>query len=194
MATSSTYDKAHLVPFGEYQPGWLPIVQIVPGGGFARGPGPRTQHVPGVPPFGALICYETIFPAQVVDQTDRPAWMMEVTNDAWFGNGTGPRQHLAAGRLRAVEEGLPLVRAANTGISAVIDARGHEVARLGMDVAGTLVARLPGPLAPTPFARLGLAIPLLLGFAACGFGLGLGRRRVAEGTERRGAEGVSSKK
>ena len=73
-------------------------IQVVPGGGFARGPGPRTLHLPGLPPVGALICYEAIFPGQVIDESDRPAWMVNVTNDAWFGNSAGPRQHLAAAR------------------------------------------------------------------------------------------------
>ncbi len=166
------YDKAHLVPFGEYQPDWLPLgVQVVPGGGFARGPGPRTLHLPGLPPVGALICYEAIFPDQVIDQTDRPAWMINVTNDAWFGNSAGPRQHLAAARLRAVEEGLPLLRAANTGISAAFDARGHELARLGMRQTGVVAVRLPGAL-PVPFyTRIGLVLPALAGALAIFFGL-----------------------
>lgn len=166
------YDKWHLVPFGEYQPNWLPLgIQLVPGGGFARGPGPRTLHLPGVPPVGALICYETIFPSQAIDEADRPAWMVNVTNDAWFGDSAGPRQHLAAARLRAVEEGLPLLRAANTGISAAFDARGHELARLGIRQTGTVAVRLPGPL-PAPFyARIGLLLPAALGGLSVFFGL-----------------------
>jgi apolipoprotein N-acyltransferase len=157
------YDKWHLVPFGEYQPGWFVLpIQIVPGGGFAAGPGPLTLHVPGLPPFGALICYEVIFPGQVADKADRPDWLVNVTNDAWFGNSAGPRQHLAAARLRAVEEGLPLLRAANTGITAGFDAQGRELGRLGMGTEGVLVLALPGRLPPTPIARFGLAVPLLL--------------------------------
>jgi len=166
------YDKWHLVPFGEYAPGWVPFaVQLVPGGGFAFGPGPATIHVPGLPPAGPLICYEAIFPAQVVDEADRPAWMVNVTNDAWFGNSTGPRQHLAAARLRAVEEGMPLVRAANTGISAAFDAYGRELARLGLGMAGTVVVALPGAVAAPPFARFGLAIPAALACLALLAGL-----------------------
>jgi apolipoprotein N-acyltransferase len=157
------YDKFHLVPFGEYQPDWLRLpIQIVPGGGFAKGAGPRTLHVPGLPPVGPLICYEAIFPAAVVDPAERPDWLVNITNDAWFGDSSGPRQHLQAARARAVEEGLPLMRAANTGISAGFDAFGREVGRLGMDVAGTLTLELPGHLPPTLFARYGLLIPLLL--------------------------------
>jgi apolipoprotein N-acyltransferase len=174
----AVYDKWHLVPFGEYQPSWAEIgIQLVPGGGFAPGPGPRTLHVPGLPPVGPLICYEAIFPAQVVDEADRPDWLVNVTNDAWFGNSSGPRQHLAAARMRAVEEGLPLLRAANTGISAGFDAFGREQARLGMNRTGTLVVRLPGRLPPTPFARFGLTLPGLL--AALCLAAAFARRRSA---------------
>jgi apolipoprotein N-acyltransferase len=161
-AVVATYDKWHLVPFGEFSPGWVPVAVQLVQGGFVRGPGPVTLHVPGLPPVGPLICYEAIFPAQVVDEADRPAWMVNVTNDAWFGDSTGPRQHLAAARLRAVEEGLPLVRAANTGISAAFDAYGREQARLGLGRAGMLVVALQGAVAPPPFARFGLAIPAVL--------------------------------
>ena len=171
-AISQIFDKAHLVPFGEYQPNWLPIgVQVVPGGGFAPGPGPATLTLAGLPPVGPMICYEAIFPGQVVDSTHRPAWLVNVTNDAWFGNSTGPRQHLAAARMRAVEEGLPLVRAANTGISVVFDAFGHEISRLGMEQTGVIVAPLPQALTPTIFARFGLLIPFV--FAVVAFGLGM---------------------
>ncbi len=157
----AVYDKFHLVPFGEYQPGFLPV-QLVPGGGFAAGPGPRTLHLSGLPPAGALICYEVIFPGRVVQDGDRPAWLLNVTNDAWYGDSSGPRQHLQMARMRTVEEGLPLARAANTGISAAYDATGHRLGRLGWGVAGALVVALPGPLPPTLFARLGNAEPLLL--------------------------------
>jgi apolipoprotein N-acyltransferase len=178
------YDKWHLVPFGEYEPGWFPApFQVVPGGGFRPGPGPRTLHVPGLPPVGPLICYEAIFSGQVVDAADRPAWLVNITNDAWFGNSTGPRQHLAAARMRAVEEGLPLMRAANTGISAAFDPRGHVLARLGMDRAGVLVVDLPPALPPTLFAQLGLWIPALIGGVALGFGL-VATGGVAFGTRR----------
>ncbi len=157
----ATFDKFHLVPFGEYQPGFLPV-QLVPGGGFAAGPGPRTLHLPALPPVGALICYEVIFPGQVVQAGDRPAWLLNVTNDAWYGDTAGPRQHLQMARMRTVEQGLPLARAANTGISAAFDATGHQLDRLGWAATGTVVAALPGPLPPPLFARLGNAEPLLL--------------------------------
>ncbi len=160
-SVAGLYDKWHLVPFGEYQPTWFPLpVQVVPGGGFAGGPGPRTLRVPGLPPFAPIICYEAIFPSQVVDEASRPDWIVNITNDAWFGNSTGPRQHLAAARMRAVEEGLPLLRAANTGITAAFDARGHELAWLGLDRTGVLVVALPGKLPPTLYDRVGLLLPL----------------------------------
>jgi apolipoprotein N-acyltransferase len=154
------YDKWHLVPFGEYQPGWLPLgIQIVPGGGFAPGPGPETLHLARLPAVGVLICYEAIFPSEVINESDRPAWMVNVTNDAWFGNSTGPRQHLAAARMRAVEEGLPLLRAANTGISAIFDSRGHQLKHLGLQRTGYVAGRLPAALPPPLYARCGLLLP-----------------------------------
>jgi apolipoprotein N-acyltransferase len=106
--------------------------------------------------------------------------MVNITNDAWFGNSSGPRQHLAAARMRAVEEGLPLMRAANTGISAAFDARGHELGRIGMQTAGTLVVPLPPPLPATPFARWGLLLPGMASTVALGIGL-MARRNAAQG-------------
>ena len=154
------YDKWHLVPFGEYDP---PIgifgFKLSPGMGFIPGPGPRTLHLPGIPAVGPLICYEAVFPGEIIDRQDRPDWLVNVTNDAWFGNSSGPRQHLAAVRLRAVEEGLPIMRAANTGITAGFDAHGRELGRIGLNQAGYLVLPLTGPLPPTLFARFGLWLP-----------------------------------
>ncbi len=174
------YDKWHLVPFGEFPPSWVPFaVQVVPGSGFAFGTGPKTIHAGGLPPFGGLICYEAIYPAQIVNEVDRPTWLVNITNDAWFGNSSGPRQHLAAARLRAVEEGLPLVRAANTGITAAFDASGRELGRLPPNEAAEMVVALPGARPPTPFSRQGLVIPALLALAACGAGLGVvGKRNM----------------
>lgn len=175
-AVGAMYDKWHLVPMGEYQPAWFPLpIMVVPGGGFAQGPGPLTLHVPALPPVGALICYEAIFPAQVVEEADRPDWLVNVTNDAWFGDSTGPRQHLAAARMRAVEEGLPLMRAANTGITAAFDARGHELGRIGMRQTGTLIVSLPGAMARTLFARFGLWLPGIAGSVALALGLAIRR-------------------
>ncbi len=156
-------DKFHLVPFGEYMPlsGLLPIRMVVGGMDFSSGPGPTTLSVPGVPPFGPLICYEVIFPGAVVP-SPRPAWLLNITNDAWFGFSSGPWQHLAAARMRAAEEGLPLVRAAQTGISAVFDAHGRRLAFLPLGTAGTLDIELPGALPLTPFSRSGLLVPAAL--------------------------------
>jgi apolipoprotein N-acyltransferase len=171
----AVYDKAHLVPFGEYAPDWMPLaIQLVPGRGFGRGPGPVTMHLPGLPAIGPLICYEAIFPGEIVDEQDRPAFLVNVTNDAWFGTSTGPRQHLAAARLRAVEEGLPLMRAANTGVTAGFDAFGRELGRIGMMQSGVLVLHLPGALPLTMMSRLGLAGPITL--AALALLLGLASR------------------
>ena len=181
-ALAGLYDKWHLVPFGEYQPEWFPLpLQIVPGGGFAPGPGPRTLRMPGMPPVGPMICYEAIFPGEMVDKADRPDWLVNVTNDAWFGNSSGPRQHLAAARMRAVETGLPLMRAANTGITTGFDARGHELGRLPMGVRGTLVLPLGGAEPPTLFARGGLPIPALLALLALIAGLADRKRLFRSG-------------
>lgn len=150
------YDKAHLVPFGEYMPlsGLIPIRVVQGGVDFGAGPGPVSMAPGGLPPFSPLICYEIIFPGAVAPE-QRPEWLLNITNDAWFGFSAGPYQHLAAARLRAVEEGLPLARAAQTGISVLFDAHGRTVARLGLGEMGTVVAPLPTPLPPTLFARLG---------------------------------------
>jgi apolipoprotein N-acyltransferase len=176
----AVYDKHHLVPFGEYVPlrGWLPVETVVPGNlDFSAGPGPRTLALEGLPPFSPLICYEVIFPGAVVAADARPAWLLNLTNDAWFGISSGPYQHLAAARMRAVEEGLPLVRAANTGVSAVFDARGRTVASLGLDRMGVIAAPLPAPRAPTPYARAGVWVPLALAFGLALVATALRRQR-----------------
>jgi apolipoprotein N-acyltransferase len=152
----ATYDKFHLVPFGEYLPlrDILPLENTIGRGSFEAGPGPRTIDLPGLPAFSPLICYEIIFPGAVIDEAHRPAWIVNVTNDAWFGYSSGPFQHLASARLRAIEEGLPLVRSANTGISAVIDAYGHIRAQLGLERTGIIDADLPAAVSMTPYAIL----------------------------------------
>ena len=162
----ATYDKAHLVPFGEYVPlgDVLPLDRIVAGqGNFTAGRGRRTMTLAGLPPLSPLVCYEAIFPGAVADPQVRPAWLLNLTNDAWFGTGAGPAQHFAIAAMRAVEEGLPLVRVANTGISALVDPYGRVRARLGVGVEGVLDVALPGALPPTLFARLGdWSVALLL--------------------------------
>ncbi len=176
-----TYDKFHLVPFGEYVPfrGLLGIAKITEGRvDFSRGPGVRTLRLPGLPPVSPLICYEVIFPGRVADRRDRPGWLLNITNDAWYGRSSGPYQHFAAARMRAVEEGLPLVRVAGTGISAVVDAYGRTVARLGLGRAGVIDSALPAPLAgPTPYGRLGDRIVLLILITVAGAGYLLQRAR-----------------
>ena len=155
---AATYDKFHLVPFGEYVPlrMILPINKLTEGRqDFSSGPGLRTLAVAGLPPFSPLICYEAIFPGRVADPARRPGWLLNLTNDAWFGQLSGPYQHFAAARLRAVEEGLPLVRVANTGISGVVDAYGRVVNVLGLGRAGVVDSPLPRSLPPTPYARFG---------------------------------------
>jgi apolipoprotein N-acyltransferase len=159
------YDKHHLVPFGEYFPvfgrfadrpglGWLSGVASQVLMGYSAGPGPVLLDLGDAGRVLPLICYEAIFPRNLRG-TERPDWLVQVTNDAWFGAHIGPFQHLAQARLRAIEQGLPLARAANTGVTAVIDARGQIVASLGMGAAGTVDADLPGALPPTHYARLG---------------------------------------
>ncbi len=159
-ALHGRYDKSHLVPLGEYVPARplmtkLGLARLAPGGlDFLPGPGPRTLDLPGFPSAGIQICYEMIFPAAVVDEAHRPAWIVNVSNDAWFG-AWGPPQHLAQARLRAIEEGLPVARVTPTGISAVIDADGRIIGSIGPLVAATLSLRMPPPHPPTPFSRYG---------------------------------------
>ena len=176
------YDKAHLVPFGEYLPmRWLLSViglsRLVPGDlDFWPGPGPKSYALPGFGKVGAQICYEIIFSGQVVDRANRPDFIFNPSNDAWFGP-SGPPQHLAQARLRAIEEGLPIIRATPTGISAVVDANGRVVASLPWRTPGAIDARLPAPLPPTLFARHGNLLPFL--FAGLLAMLAIARRRIA---------------
>ena len=163
------YDKTHLVPFGEYVPfrNLLPVTKVTAGTiDFSAGGGPQTINLPGLPAFAPLICYEAIFPGAIVDEADRPAWMLNVTNDAWYGRTSGPYQHFAIARTRAVEEGLPLVRVANNGISAVVDPLGRVLERTDLDAVGYVDAMLPSPVGRTPYARAGdwmLLVLLVLG-------------------------------
>ena len=180
----SVYDKVHLVPFGEYLPfqgllerlGLTQLTKVR--GGFIPGDRRRNQRVPGAPDFLPLVCYEIIFPSDAVPRSERPGWiydhigrylgwpfvggtgerpgwLLNLTNDGWFGPSAGPYQHFQEARVRAIEEGLPLVRAANTGISAVVDPVGRVIKSLPLGTAGVLDASLPQPLAPTLYARMG---------------------------------------
>lgn len=177
-----SYDKFHLVPFGEYVPlqGAFPFIsKFTPGIlDFSAGPGPRTLRLPGLPPVGPLICYEVIFPGEVVDPSDRPEWLLNLTNDGWYGSSTGPYQHFVSTRVRAVEEGLPLVRVANTGISGVIDPYGRVQVQTELGESAVVSVALPRPLQElTPYARWGDKIAGLL-LAAVSAAAWLLRRRA----------------
>jgi apolipoprotein N-acyltransferase len=178
------YDKAHLVPGGEYLP-WrdllepLGLARLVPGDfDFLSGPGPRTLALPGFLPVSPMICYEIIFPGAVADPKARPGWIANVSNDAWYGPW-GPPQHLAQARLRAIEEGLAVARATPTGVSAVIDGHGQIVDRIAPGDTGASVSSLPPPLPMTLFARSGHLLVVLLALACLGLALQLGRRSQA---------------
>ena len=170
------YDKSHLVPLGEYVPArtlmtWLGVARLAPGAiDFLPGPGPRTLELPGFPAAGIQICYEVIFPAAVVDEGHRPAWIVNISNDAWFG-AWGPPQHLAQARLRAIEEGLPILRGTTTGISAAIDANGVVRQTVPQHRAARMDGFVPRAKPPTLFAQTGNMLPLgwaivLLGLSA----------------------------
>jgi len=155
------YDKVHLVPFGEYLPfqnllealGLQQLTKMT--GGFLSGDRRRVMDVPGAPKMLPLICYEAIFPGAAVPRGERPDWLVNVTNDGWFGISTGPHQHFQQARMLAIAEGLPLVRAANTGISGVIDPVGRIIASLPLGTEGVLDASLPKPIAPTAYVERG---------------------------------------
>ncbi|MBL4640086.1 MAG: apolipoprotein N-acyltransferase [Kordiimonadaceae bacterium] len=170
------YDKNHLVPFGEYLPlapllksiGLSQLAELAGGSGWTRGNGLQTVTLPGIPKFSPLICYEAIFPGQVILPQERPEWMLVLSNDAWFGMTDGPYQHLALSRMRAIEEGLPMVRSTSTGVCAVIDSYGRTQSALGLGRQGTVESPLPksisAPAWPTGlrvFAVLMLSIGIL---------------------------------
>ena len=169
------YDKVHLVPFGEYIPlqgllrrlGLRQLIALP--GGFTAGSRRHTLSIPGAPEAAPLICYEIIFPGAVLEPGVRPGWLLNVTNDAWYGNTPGPYQHFLQARVRAVEEGLPLVRSANSGISAIVDGHGRVIASLALGRMGVVDGGLPASLPPTLYGRFGDLIYAIL--AALGGGL-----------------------
>jgi apolipoprotein N-acyltransferase len=179
------YDKQHLVPFGEYVPfgdvlgDWFGVTAFAAQAGntYSAGPGPAVLNLGRFGKVLPLICYEAVFPQDVNAAPERADWIVQITNDAWFGVWTGPFQHFAQARLRAVEQGLPLIRVANTGVTAVIDARGRVVSELPFGTMGALDARLPGALPPTLYSRFGEG-PMLLLLAGLSL-LTLRRRRKA---------------
>jgi apolipoprotein N-acyltransferase len=168
----AVYDKVHLVPFGEYLPfqklledlGFTQLTKVQ--GGFLSGDRRRALALRDAPTFLPLICYEIIFPDEAVPKGERPGWLLNVTNDGWFGNSSGPYQHFQQARVRAIEQGLPLVRAANTGISAVVDPFGRIVSELPLGTEGVVDSGLPQRLAPTLYLRGGDVLVKIL------FGLG----------------------
>lgn len=170
-AVLNRYDKWQLVPFGEYLPleaileplGLRRIVQVP--GGLSAGPGPRTVSIDGVPAFVPLVCYEGIFPEAVQPEGERASFLLNVTNDAWFGDSAGPHQHLEQARMRAIEQGLPLIRAANTGISAVVDAYGRVRAEAALGTRTVIDTPLPIVAGVTTYARYHQTVFMLLGIA-----------------------------
>ncbi|WP_010162078.1 MULTISPECIES: apolipoprotein N-acyltransferase [unclassified Sphingomonas] len=160
------YDKAHLVPWGEYLPARplmsaIGLSRLVPGDlDFASGKGPDGLDIPGIGRVGFAICYEMIFSGSIVDRKHRPALIFNPSNDSWYGSW-GPAQHLAQARMRAIEEGLPIIRATPTGISAIIDARGHVLASIPWETKGAIELPIPPAAPPTLFARFGNLMALL---------------------------------
>jgi apolipoprotein N-acyltransferase len=175
------YDKAHLVPYGEYLPmrpllSRIGLSRLAPGDmDFDAGPGPRDIMLPGIGKVGVQICYEIIFSGHVIDRANRPLFLFNPSNDAWFGRW-GPPQHLAQARLRATEEGLPVIRSTPTGISAVIDANGRLRSALSWRTAGSIEMPLPPAHPPTPFARWGNILPLALALFLAAIGFACRRR------------------
>jgi apolipoprotein N-acyltransferase len=174
------YDKVYLVPFGEYLPlrgllGAIGLREVASKGGFDSGPTPRPLlTVPGLPAVVPLICYEAVFPGAIVQGAQRPAAIVNLTNDGWFGDTTGPHQHFHQARVRAVEEGLPLIRSANNGVSAAFDPYGRVLGRLSLNVRGVIDVPLPVAITPPPYARLGDAVFLgawLMGAALLAMGV-----------------------
>jgi apolipoprotein N-acyltransferase len=176
------YDKAHLVPYGEYLPARpilsrLGLSRLAPGDvDFDSGPGAATLELPLAGRVGFQLCYEVIFSGEVVNRGNRPDFIFNPSNDAWFGRW-GPPQHLAQARLRALEEGLPVLRSTPTGISAVVDSEGRLLHSLPWRTAGVIDAALPAPKPPTLFARGGNVLPFLLAFLLAGLAIAVGRKR-----------------
>lgn len=163
---AAVYDKFHLVPFGEFIPlqKYMPFGPFVQFTGFATGPGPQTLTPQGLPPFSPLVCYEIIFPGAVIDKASiRPHFIVNVTNDAWYGDSPGPRQHFMQARFRAIEEGVPVIRSANTGVSGIIDAYGRTVAKIEINDKGALSYFVPSSVPrKTFYSRYGDAVFLLI--------------------------------
>lgn len=188
-AVVATYDKQHLVPFGEFLPYdafftglGLRALAALPGGMSAGDGAVRQMTVPGLPAFTPMICYEAVFPAEILPRDSDTQWLVHATNDAWFGSLAGPYQHLVQARVRAIERGLPIARAANTGVSAMIDPRGRIVGSVALDTGGVILADLPHASPPTLYRRyedLPFGILLALTFLIAGFGRRTARQAKA---------------
>jgi len=184
---TAQYDKHHLVPFGEYIPMGDYLEQFglrglaaSQGYGFSAGPGPQLVEIAGFGRALPLICYEAVFPQDVNNAPERPDFLLQITNDAWFGNFSGPYQHLAIARMRAIEQGLPMVRVANTGVSAMIDARGVVTHSIALGTAGFLDAPLGAALPVTVYARIGdLGVLVLLVLVLSGLRLNRRYTKIA---------------
>jgi apolipoprotein N-acyltransferase len=183
---TGTYDKSHLLPFGEYVPfrsflNRLGVERIAAGqGDFQAGEGATTLSLAGLPPLGVLVCYEAIFPGEIVGDANRPRWLLNLTNDAWFGQTAGPYQHFTMSRVRAAEEGIPLVRVANTGISGIADAYGRVVVQSALGETRIIDAALPVSLdALTPYARWGDAGFLIILLTLAIYTLAIKAPRIA---------------
>lgn len=183
---TGTYDKSHLLPFGEYVPfrsflNRLGVERIAAGqGDFQAGEGATTLSLAGLPPLGVLVCYEAIFPGEIVGDANRPRWLLNLTNDAWFGQTAGPYQHFTMSRVRAAEEGIPLVRVANTGISGIADAYGRVVVQSALGETRIIDAALPVSLdALTPYARWGDAGFLIILLTLAIYTLSIKAPRIA---------------
>ena len=177
-AVRASYAKTRLVPFGEFIPfqEWIPLRPVVQFQGFERGDGPNTYRIDDMPGFSPLVCYEIIFPGLVADQDDRPALLAAVTNDGWYGDSAGPYQHFFQVTVRAIEEGLPAIRSANTGISGIIDPYGRVLAQSELFQETAIDHPLPYPLPPTLFAKTGNSVWLLAIFAVLGLSAVRARR------------------
>ena len=179
-ALKAVYDKRHLVPFGEYVPfrDLIPLVDVIAGpSDFSKGTTNKLFDVPGIGKAQILICYEVIFSGKVVDQNKKPDFIVNLTNDGWFGHTAGPWQHLAQSQMRAVEEGMTLIRAANAGISGAFDPLGRPLGQIGLGIADSLDVRVVAPLSSTLFAKMGHLLFFFMLFMNAGFAYWIDRRR-----------------
>ena len=178
-ALKAVYDKRHLVPFGEYVPfrNIIPLVDVIAGpSDFSKGTTNKLFDVPGIGKAQILICYEVIFSGKVVDRNNKPDFIVNLTNDGWFGHTAGPWQHLAQSQMRAVEEGMTLIRAANAGISGAFDPLGRPLGQIGLGIADSLDVRVVAPLSSTLFAKMGHLLFFFMLFMNAGFAYWIDRR------------------